>query len=150
MRVSRRLAGEISAADARAAVQAVHASFEIIETRGDAIAQMALALADNGQQRAVVLGPWTELGDRDLTTVKARVNVNGTEIATGAGSAVLGDPLNSVIWLAHKLAAFEREIRAGDLVMTGSFVRQFPLHAGDVVQATFEGIGDVEVRIAAK
>jgi 2-keto-4-pentenoate hydratase len=32
--------------------------------------------------------------------------------------------------------------------MTGSFVRQFPLQAGDIAVAEFSGIGRVEVRIA--
>jgi 2-keto-4-pentenoate hydratase len=32
--------------------------------------------------------------------------------------------------------------------MTGSFVRQFPLQAGDIAAAEFSGIGHVEVRIA--
>jgi hypothetical protein len=32
--------------------------------------------------------------------------------------------------------------------MTGSFVRQFPLHPGDDAMAEFSGIGRVEVGIA--
>jgi hypothetical protein len=34
---------------------------EIIETRGDFVKHIALALADNGQQRSVVLGPPVQL-----------------------------------------------------------------------------------------
>ena len=61
---------------------------------------------------------------------------------------MLGDPLNSVVWLARKLGQFGRAIRAGDVIMTGSFVRQFPLAAGDSVRVAFSGIGNVEVRVA--
>jgi 2-keto-4-pentenoate hydratase len=39
-------------------------------------------------------------------------------------------------------------LRPGDIVMTGSFVRQFPLHPGDAAIAEFSGIGRVEVGIA--
>jgi 2-keto-4-pentenoate hydratase len=60
---------------------------------------------------------------------------------------VLGDPLNSVVWLVGKLGQFGRTIRAGDIIMTGSFVRQFPLAAGDAVHVAFAGIGNVEVRV---
>jgi 2-keto-4-pentenoate hydratase len=35
------------------------------------------------------------------------------------------------------------------MIMTGSFVRQFPLLPGDRVRAQFTGIGLVEVGIAA-
>ena len=69
-------------------------------------------------------------------------------MATGLGSAVLGNPLNSIQWLAEKLGDYGRSLRPGDIVMTGSFVRQFPLHPGDAAMAEFSGIGRVEVGIA--
>ena len=74
--------------------------------------------------------------------------LNGQEVATGLGSAVLGNPLNSVKWLAAKLGEYGRSLRPGDIVMTGSFVRQFPLDPGDIAVAEFSGFGRVEVGIA--
>ena len=74
---------------------------------------------------------------------------NGQEVATGLGSAVLGNPLNSIAWLAGKLGEYGRRLRPGDIIMTGSFVRQCPLSSGDVAVAEFSGIGSVEVRIAS-
>jgi 2-keto-4-pentenoate hydratase len=56
MRLGRGLEGPVSLEQVRAAVDLIHPAFEIIETRGDFVNQMALALADNGQQRSVVLG----------------------------------------------------------------------------------------------
>ena len=47
------------------------------------------------------------------TTVAATVRINGETVATGRGDAVLGNPLNSVVWLARKLQEFGRGIRAG-------------------------------------
>jgi 2-keto-4-pentenoate hydratase len=35
------------------------------------------------------------------------------------------------------------------MIMTGSFVRQFPLMPGDRVRAEFAGIGAVEVGVAS-
>jgi 2-keto-4-pentenoate hydratase len=49
-----------------------------------------------------------------------------------------------VVWLAGKLGEFQREIRAGDIIMSGSFTRQFPIAAGDRVEVDFAGVGDVE------
>jgi 2-keto-4-pentenoate hydratase len=149
LRLRHGLDGEITPEQARDAIDVVHPSFEIIETRGDAMKQIALALADNAQQRSVVLGPPVSLApEMVLDLVSARVQLNGQEVATGLGSAVLGDPLNSVAWLARKLGQYGRRLRPGDIIMTGSFVRQFPLSAGDVAVAEFSGIGRVEVRIA--
>jgi 2-keto-4-pentenoate hydratase len=83
-----------------------------------------------------------------LEEVETRVRINGREVARGFGSAVLGNPLNSIAWLAGKLGLYGQRLRAGDIVMTGSFVRQFPLSPGDIVAADFSGIGRVEAGMA--
>jgi 2-keto-4-pentenoate hydratase len=60
---------------------------------------------------------------------------------------VLGNPLSSVIWLARKLTEFGRGIRAGDLIMSGSFTRQFPIEPGDQVRVDFAGVGAVRTEM---
>jgi len=148
MQLDRPLAGAVSLDEVRTAVALVHPSFEIIETRGDP-AQIALMLADNAQQRAVILGEPVALTPAlQLDQVEARVELNGALVATGLGAAVLDHPLNSIAWLACKLGEYGRSLQAGELVMTGSLVRQFPLAPGDRARASFSGIGSVEVGIA--
>src|SRR5438067_6192163 len=135
--------------DVAAAVARIHPAFEIIETRGDLTRQLALALADNAQQKAFVLGaPIGPDSLPELSEVEARVSINGAEVATGRGDAVLGHPFNSITWLAGKLAEFDERLRAGDYIMSGSFRRQFPLNRGDRVECAFAGIGTVGVSIA--
>jgi 2-keto-4-pentenoate hydratase len=147
VRLGRPLAGEVSREEAGAAIAAVYPSFEITETRGDP-GQIALMLADNAQQRSVILGDPVALSPAlRLDAVEARVELNGAVVATGVGAAVLDHPLNSIGWLAGKLGEYGRSLRAGELVMTGSLVRQFPLAPGDRVRASFSGIGTVEVHI---
>jgi len=149
VRLGRGLEGKVTQEEVRDAIDVVHPSFEIIETRGDIVKQIALAMADNGQQRSVVIGaPISLTPATALDQITARVQLNGREVASGLGSAVLGNPLNSVAWLAEKLGQYGRALRAGDIIMTGSFVRQFPLAPGDVAAAEFSGIGRVEVKIA--
>ncbi len=46
----------VSMATARAAIDMVYPALEIIETRGDFTAQIALAMADNAQQKTIILG----------------------------------------------------------------------------------------------
>jgi 2-keto-4-pentenoate hydratase len=131
-----------------AAVARVHPAFEIIETRGDLTRQLALALADNAQQKAFVLGPQVERADLPaLDKVTISVRINGADVAAADGSAVLGHPYNSVVWLAGKLAQFGEKVRAGDHIMSGSFTRQFPLNKGDRIQADFAGIGTVTASV---
>jgi 2-keto-4-pentenoate hydratase len=131
-------------AEVGAAVARVHPAFEITETRGDLSRQLALAIADNAQQKAFVLGaPAVRGALPDLGKVAVRVRVNGAEVATATGAAVLGHPLNAVAWLAERLAPFGERVRAGDYIMGGSFTRQFPLSAGDRIEAVFDGVGIV-------
>jgi 2-keto-4-pentenoate hydratase len=147
--LGRDLAGGATRDDVAAAVRHVHPALEIIETRGDLTAQLALALADNAQQKAFVVGPAVERAALpELSTVSARVRVNDAEVAAATGEAVLGHPYNSIVWLAGKLAQFGERLRAGDYVMAGSFTRQFPLHSRDRVETDFTGIGAVAVGVA--
>jgi 2-keto-4-pentenoate hydratase len=141
MRLRTDLSGSISLDEVRAAVDVVYPSLEIIETRGP-VTQMALALADNGQQRTVILGGPVPLPG-DPAAVEARVIINGETAATGTGEAVLGNPLNSIVWLAGKLASYGRRLKAGEIVMTGSFTRQFPIRPGDQIETEFSSVGSV-------
>ena len=140
---------DLSIDDVARAVDRCHPALEIIETRGDFTKQLALALADNAQQKFFVIGPAVKLApDLDLSRIGARVLVNGTEVGAGRGDAVLGHPLRSVAWLAGKLAAYGRGLRAGDHIMSGSFTRQFPIARGDRVRTEFERVGAVEASFA--
>jgi 2-keto-4-pentenoate hydratase len=147
MRLGSDLSGTISVADARAAVDVVYPSLEIIETRGPFTAQIALALADNAQQRTVVLGKPVELPN-ELGSIEARVYVNDRVVGTGTGAAVLGNPLNSIVWLAGKLGQYGRRLKSGEIIMTGSFTRQFAMAAGDRVRTEFSDVGSVEASIS--
>jgi len=148
VRLGQDLSGTITPDDARAAIDAVYPSLEIIETRGNLTEQLALALADNAQQKTVILGAPVPLPSRP-EMIEARVIINGETAATGMGDAVLGNPLNSVVWLSAKLAEFGRSLKAGEIIMSGSFTRQFPIRPGDTIRCEFSGIGTVETSMTA-
>ena len=143
MRLARDLPPGADLAAAREAVGAVHPALEIIETRGPFTAQIALALADNAQQKTCVLGPPVPLPAAP-ESVACTVRINDAVVAAGTGDAVLGNPLNSLVWLATRLADYGRGLRAGDVIMTGSFTRQFPIAAGDRIRVEFADVGVVE------
>lgn len=136
---------ELSLAEVARAVDRCHPALEIVEKRGDLTGQLTLALADNAEQKAFVLGPPVPLtADLDLSAIGVRVTINGAEVATGRGDAVLGHPLHSIAWLAAKLASYGRGLKAGDHIMTGSFTRQFLIDPGDRIRTEFERLGPVE------
>jgi len=67
-------------------------------------------------------------------------NGDGTVLSTAPGSAVLGNPLNAVIWVAQELAAEGKALKAGDLVSVGSFSALTPPKPGEIVTVTYKGL----------
>ena len=133
--------------DVRAATAAVAVALEVVDSR---IADWKLTLpdtvADNASSGAVVLGDWIPYAEAlDLPQAVATLELNGEQIDTGTGSAVLGDPAVAVAWLANALAAYGTELEAGQFVMSGSFTSAAFVHVTDVARATVSGLGAVSL-----
>ena len=71
---------------------------------------------------------------------------NGEVEETGVAGGVLGHPANAVSWLAAKLVEFGEVIEAGDVILTGSFVRPVWAKPGDHLVGDFGPLGTVSVR----
>lgn len=85
--------------------------------------------------------PPGEAGVEMLAGFTARLtDGSGAEIAAAPGSAVLGNPLNAVIWIAGRLAGEGRALEAGDLVSVGSIGPLNPMKPGTEVTLTYEGL----------
>ncbi len=102
-------------------------------------------VADDFFAAGCVLGnPVTRSASPDLLTVVGRALVNGNEVGQGTGADVLGHPHHALAWLANHLAANDKSLRAGEIVLTGSLVKTAWLNAGDAVVMELEGLGRVE------
>jgi 2-keto-4-pentenoate hydratase len=73
---------------------------------------------------------------------------NGDIVQTGAGGAVLGHPAVAVAWLANAVGQFGVSLGAGEIVMPGALCAATDVSAGDLLQASFAGLGTVSVRFA--
>lgn len=133
--------------EVRSATEAVAVALEIVDSR---ITDWKLTLrdtvADNASSGAVVLGDWVPYNDHvDLAAERASLQINGTEVDTGLGSAVLGDPAAAVAWLANALAPFGTELLPGQFIMSGSFTTAAFVHRGDTASAVISGLGTVSL-----
>ena len=131
---------------ARAAIASVEPALEIAEVRGNFSADMALSMADNAQQKGFVTGPSSpyEAGNA-LDEARVEVAFNAQQVATATGAEVMGNPVNSVVWLANKLSDYGVALEPGMRIMSGSFTKQFALRKGDAVVSRFTPFGIVEV-----
>lgn len=122
-------------------------AFEIIDSRvRNWEIKIQDTVADNASYGALVLGSRGIIaGDLDLRTIGLVLEQNGEVIDTAAGAAVLGHPAAAVAWLCNKLAQFDEGLKAGDVVLSGSFTKAYVAKPGDVYIAQFGGIGTVQV-----
>ncbi len=65
---------------------------------------------------------------------------DGKELGKAPGAAILGHPLNAVVWLAQDLAQSGGKLRAGDILSLGSFTAPMPPKAGTKITVTYEGL----------
>jgi 2-oxopent-4-enoate/cis-2-oxohex-4-enoate hydratase len=138
----------ITNADVIAATDFVMPCFEIVDSRiRDWQIKIEDTVADNASCGAIVLGDKTVSPlDVDLSTCGIVVTLNGEIISTGAGAAAMGSPVNAVTWLANTLGAFGIELKAGELILSGSLVPLQAVSPGDAMQMEIGGIGQASVR----
>jgi len=65
---------------------------------------------------------------------------HGKELARGRGSAILGHPLNAVMWLHEDLARGRVRLKPGDVLSLGSFTPPLKPKAGMTVTVRYEGL----------
>lgn len=96
--------------------------------------------------RLGVLGPSIEvkatpaLVDALAAMTVRLVDGEGRELDSGRGSAILGQPLDAVLWLARDLEASGITLKKGDLLSLGSFTKLLPPQPGLSVKAIYEGL----------
>ncbi len=143
--------GQHTVADVIGATAYVLPALEIVDSRisGWDITNFDM-IADNAGAGLYVLGtrpvPLTAV---DLRRVEMQLTVNGEEAATGSGSACLGNPLNSVLWLADTMSQRGTPLQAGECIMTGSLCPMRPIALGDGLHAEIQGVGTVSAELSA-
>jgi len=76
---------------------------------------------------------------------------DGMEIAKGTGAAILGHPLNAVLWLVEDLRKSGVRVKAGDVLSLGSFIPPLTPSAGTTIKVRYFGLaGDPEVSVIFK
>ena len=134
----------------RGHVANLYCGMELVDNRYVDVSKMSgpARIADNVLQAACVTG--TEIKDwqkLDFPGLKGRSLLDGKELASGAGSAVMGSALISLAWLANRLITHGRHLKAGDLVLTGSVHPPAFLPGKGVATTEFAGLGSCSITI---
>ena len=143
----------VTAIDVLRATDYVVPCFEIVDSRIDNWdIKVCDTVADNASCGVFVLG--TEPRDPleiDLALVGMTIEVrrpgeSSSELfATGAGAAVKGSPINSLIWLANTLSELGTPCRAGEVILSGSLTTMAWLKEPQTITCAFGGLGSCTV-----
>lgn len=133
------------------AIDYVAPALEILDTRihrkdpeSGRVRTVLDTISDNAANAGVVLGDAVpSFRDIDLRRVGAIVSRNDEVEETGLGAGVLGNPITSVSWLVQRLATYGDRIEAGQIVLSGSFIRPIEAPAGSRIVGDFGDFGVV-------
>ncbi|MFN4202156.1 MAG: 2-oxo-hept-4-ene-1,7-dioate hydratase [Tabrizicola sp.] len=134
-----------------AATEWVAPALEILDTRilrADPATGRARIItdtvSDNAANAGIVLGPERhDVHAFDLRWVGAIVTRDGVVEETGLGAGVLNDPVTGILWLVHRLARYGQGIEAGQILLSGSFIRPVEAPPGSRFHADFGPFGAV-------
>ena len=103
-------------------------------------------ISDNAANAGIVVGnSHHDINAVDLRWIPAIVMKNGEVEETGLGAGVLNDPVESVVWLARRMAAYGQQIEAGQVILSGSFIRPLECLPGSEIHADFGAFGQVDI-----
>lgn len=144
----------VSIFDVLAATDYVVPAIEIIDARieqADRITKVPRkvfdTIADNAANAGIVMGGRPVKPDAvDLRWCGALLYKNGVIEESGLAAAVLNHPANGIVWLVNKLAEHDEGLKAGEVVLAGSFTRPVAAAAGDVFHADYGPLGAIAFR----
>lgn len=106
-------------------------------------------ISDNAANAGIVLGgKRIAPRDADMRWIGAIVSRNGEVEETGLGAGVLDHPAMGIVWLANRLHKYGGQIAAGEVVLSGSFVRPVEARHGDGIVADFGQFGTITLSFA--
>ncbi|MFN3145770.1 MAG: 2-oxo-hept-4-ene-1,7-dioate hydratase [Paracoccaceae bacterium] len=135
--------------DVLRATEFVTPALEVIDYRTEVPRAITDTIADNAAFGAIVLGgrvvrPF----DIDLRRVGATLSQNGIIEESGVSAAVMGHPAAGIAWLVRKLHAVGAGLKAGQIVLAGSFTRPIDIAPGDVAVADYGELGQIGISFA--
>ncbi|MEO0402615.1 MAG: 2-oxo-hept-4-ene-1,7-dioate hydratase [Pseudomonadota bacterium] len=142
----------VTRADVLAATDYVAPAIEILDTRilrrdpdSGQTRKVFDTIADNAANAGIVLGTDRHAA-ADLRWVGAIVKSGETVEETGLGAGVLNDPVESVVWLARRMAIYGDSIKAGQVILSGSFIRPIECPSGTHIHADYGTFGSVSLQ----
>ncbi len=145
--MKRDLSGEVSSAEAMAAVEAIAPAMEIIDSRyRDFKFALPDVIADNSSSSGFVVGNWAP-PDQDFSNLGLVMEVDGRPAQIGSTAAILGHPARSLVAAAKAAGRTIGGLKAGWIVLAGGATAAHSLVVGQNVRTTIQNLGSVSIRV---
>lgn len=141
--IGKPLVGEVSAAEALQAVEAVAPALEIIDSRYQNFKfTLPDVIADNSSSSGFYVGSWAPK-NTDVSNLGILMEVNGRAVQVGSSAAILGNPIRSLVAAARLVGRAGESLMPGDIVLAGGATAAHALKVGEHVKTRFQTLGDV-------
>lgn len=136
--------------DVLRATEYVTPALEILDSRIEMEGRTIVdTISDNAAMGAMVIGGRPVAPDAvDLRWVSAILYKNQVVEETGVAAGVLNHPASGVHWLANKIAPHGDGLKAGEIILAGSFTRPMWVNEGDTVFADYGELGTITCHFA--
>jgi len=147
------LSGPTDAAGAMKAVTGLAAAIEVIDSRyRDFKFALADVVADNASSCRFAIGEWVapqSLAEGPgLANLDVQLVIDGEVAHAASTAAILGDPAESLAFLANMLADVGESLKVGMVVLAGAATPAVHLQPGMKVTAHVEKLGSVGFSVA--
>ncbi|WP_298282576.1 2-keto-4-pentenoate hydratase [Acidocella sp.] len=145
--IGKPLSGEVSAAEALRAVEAVAPALEIIDSRYKNFKfSLPDVIADNSSSSGFYVGSYAR-PDTDVGNLGIVLEVNGRPVQIGSTAAILGNPVRSLVQAARLVGRAGECLMPGDIVLAGGATAAHPLSVGEHIKCMFQKLGDVSFSV---
>ena len=132
-------------------VAGLHVGIELVTSRfASTDLPLGLLVADNCMADRLLVGDRVATGWEDrFADMAMRLCGPGDAITRGATSAVMGNPLLAIVWLANWLAEQGMALEAGQFVSSGTCTGVTAVAPGDRVSVDLSCLGGAGVEFTA-
>lgn len=144
--------GSFTAESITEALSALHAGSEIASSPLETLNDLGptAVVSDHGNNAGAVVGPeipgWRSA---DLSGLTSRMLINGNVAGEGSAANVMGGPIAALQFLAEHLLTRGRQLRAGDIVLTGMTTGIHQVVPGDRGRIEFSGTTACDIEVVA-
>lgn len=139
--LKKNITATITIEDVESCISGLAPAIEIIDSRYKNFKfSLEDVIADNCSSSGYVIGEW-HAPNTDVSNIDITIGANGEVKASGNSSAILDNPLQSLVEAVRLALKYGQELKEGMIILAGAATPAIPISEGDTIEATFGSLG---------